>query len=79
MKKKKKTKWAGKYTVVEKAANQLKLNEMTTPRTSGRYKGVSVGRDKDGFFVTTHRARSKSYLTLAKIPDAKIKWVESTG
>jgi len=41
--------------------------------------GVSLGKDKDGFYVYTHRARSKSYPTAEAIPDAKIKFVESTG
>lgn len=41
--------------------------------------GVSIGADKDGFFVFTHRARSKSYPELGDIPNDKIKFVESTG
>jgi len=45
----------------------------------GRFEGVSVGVDKNGFFCYTHRARSKSYPTLSKIPDSKIKFIESTG
>lgn len=28
----------------------------------------SVGKDEDGYFVFTHRARSKSYASVEKIP-----------
>ena len=69
----------GKYTIVKKGMGQLGLNEITTPRQSGRYRGTSIGKDGDGFFVTTHRARTKSYTILAKIPDNKIKFIRSTG
>ena len=41
--------------------------------------GVSLGKDKNGFFVYTHRARSKSYPTPHKIPKSKIKFIETTG
>jgi hypothetical protein len=41
--------------------------------------GISLGKDKDGYFVYTHRARSKSYKTPYKIPKSKIKFIESTG
>jgi len=40
---------------------------------------VDLGADKDGFFVSTHRARSKSYLEIDKIPQKDIKFIESTG
>lgn len=70
----------GKYTVIPGIiATQLKVNQMTTCRTSGRYNGCSIGRDKDGFFVFTHRAASKRYPTIAKIPVSTIKWIASTG
>lgn len=41
--------------------------------------GVSLGKDKDGYFVYTHRARCKSYSSPEKIPKSKIKFIESTG
>jgi len=44
-----------------------------------RLKKVSIGVDKRGFFVYTHRARSKSYPTIVKIPDSRVKFIESTG
>ncbi len=42
-------------------------------------KGCSLGADKDGWFVFTHRARSKSKPSIDKIPKKDIKFIESTG
>ena len=42
-------------------------------------KGCDLGADKNGFFVFTHRARSKSYAEIDKIPEKDIKFIESTG
>jgi tRNA nucleotidyltransferase/poly(A) polymerase/GNAT superfamily N-acetyltransferase len=41
--------------------------------------GVSMGADKDGFFVYTHRQRSKSYASPEKISIKDIEFTESTG
>lgn len=41
--------------------------------------GCSMGRDKDGFYVYTHRARSKSYPRPGAIPKDRVRFVESTG
>jgi hypothetical protein len=43
------------------------------------YDGVNLGADKDGFFVHTHRARSKSKSSVDKIPQKDIKFIKSTG
>lgn len=48
-------------------------------RKQGKFKGVTVKKDKDGFFVTTHRARSKSFPTVNQIPKKTITFIESTG
>jgi hypothetical protein len=57
-----------------------KVLELTIPKIPGKsFNGVGLGADKDGFFVCTHRARSKSYDSPEKIPDSKIRRVESTG
>lgn len=42
-------------------------------------KGVSKGKDKDGIYIKTHRARSKSYPSIEKIPMSVLKFIESTG
>jgi len=46
-----------------------------SPKTDG----ISLGADKNGFYVYTHRARSKSYDTPEKIPVKDIEFIESTG
>lgn len=54
-------------------------NVSVPPDKKGRFKGVSVGKDKQGFFCYTHRARSKSRPTIDAIPDKDIAFIESTG
>ena len=50
------------------------------PKVKGKsFNGVSLGADKNGFFVYTHRARSKSSKSPEKIPDKSIKFIKSTG
>lgn len=41
--------------------------------------GCSLGKDKDGFYAYTHRARSNSYPRPGAIPLAKIRFVGSTA
>lgn len=45
----------------------------------GKRYGVSIAKDKDGYFCYTHRARSKSYPTIADIPKSALKFIDSTG
>jgi hypothetical protein len=44
-----------------------------------KLEGVSLGQDKKGYYVFTHRARSKSYKTPHDIPQSAIDFIESTG
>jgi len=46
---------------------------------SKKFNGVSLGADKDGFFVYTHRAASERYASPEAIPEKDIKFIESTG
>lgn len=63
----------GEFNITSDARAEFK-------RAHGHHsKGVSLGRDKDGYYVYTHRARSKSYPTPAKIPHSKVTFVSSTG
>lgn len=39
----------------------------------------SFAKDKDGYYCYTHRARSKSYQTIKKIPRGKVEYIGSTG
>lgn len=42
-------------------------------------RGFSVSKDKGGFFIYTHRLRSKSYKSLSRIPASSIKFIKSTS
>lgn len=42
-------------------------------------RGFTVKKDKDGFFICTHRCRSKSYKLMRNIPEKVRKWIKSTG
>ena len=41
--------------------------------------GFDMGVDKNGYFVSTHRARSKSHPSPDKITTKELKFIESTG
>jgi hypothetical protein len=41
--------------------------------------GFSFGADKNGFFIYTHRARSKSHKNSNKITTKEIRFIDSTG
>jgi len=79
MARKKPTVKSGKFTIIDKRVTALAINEVSYCKHSGRYAGVSIGRDKNGYFAMTHRARSKSYPSPGKIPVTKIKFIRSTG
>jgi len=46
---------------------------------SSKVKGNGIGADSNGYFVFTHRARSKSYDSIDSIPQKDIDFIESTG
>lgn len=52
---------------------------LTKPHGKQSIKGCGLGADKNGFFVMTHRARSKSYKNINDIPQKEINFIESTG
>jgi hypothetical protein len=54
-------------------------NGIVTRLKYSESKECDLGADKNGFFVLTHRARSKSYESVDKIPEKDIKFIESTG
>lgn len=55
-----------------------KMIDLTIPKDKN-FDGVSLGADKNGFFVMTHRARSKSHESPYKIPSSEIIRTASTG
>jgi len=44
-----------------------------------KFDGVALKKDRNGFYVHTHRSRSESYPTVDDIPDADIDYIRSTG
>jgi hypothetical protein len=48
-------------------------------KISKKISGCSLGADKNGFFVYTHRARCKSKMNPLKITKKDIDFIESTG
>jgi 2'-5' RNA ligase len=68
--------------VVQKATDLLPTspNDRAALRAkTPKAEGVSLKRDKRGYFVHTHRARSKSFPTASAIPKSVIEFIESTG
>lgn len=45
----------------------------------GVHYGVSISKDDKGYYAHTHRARSKSYESIDKIPVSKLKFIDGTG
>ncbi|MDY6957606.1 MAG: hypothetical protein SVK08_00480 [Halobacteriota archaeon] len=64
---------------VSKVKNGVGYGVRIPKEMRAKFKGVSMGIDKDGYFVYTHRARSKSYPEISKIPKYKIDAIERTG
>ena len=57
-----------------------RVHGLKIPKVKGkRFHGVSLGADKKGFYVYTHRAASKRYESPDKIPQSAIDFIESTG
>lgn len=70
---------AGARITVEQARNAAGWEYVPGYGDDPRFDGVSLKKDKDGFFVHTHRARSDSYPSPEKIPDGRIDFIRSTG
>jgi hypothetical protein len=56
-----------------------KLNLQKSITKEGKKYNVGLGQDDDGYFVHTHRARSKSYKSKQDITVKDLKFIESTG
>jgi hypothetical protein len=72
-----------KYATSSSRYNNGSVFGLTKPsgmlKISSKIKGCSMGADKEGFFVYTHRARSKSFPSPLKISKKSIEFIESTG
>ena len=67
---------AGKGKIFEL---QLHPDLIKKIKEHGAPSGFSMGIDKNGFFIQTHRARSKSYEKPDDITIADMKFIDSTG
>lgn len=54
-------------------------NVEKSPRNKKLADECSIGKDEDGYFAYTHRARTKSYPKQDDIPKTRIKFINSTG
>ncbi len=72
-----------KYVTSSSRYNNGRIFGLAKPsamaKISSKVSGCSMGADKDGFFVYTHRARSQSFATPLKITKKAIDFIESTG
>ena len=59
-------------------AEETKQFNQSHDKTASQY-GVSLKKDQNGYFCHTHRARSKSKPSPAKITKTELKFIESTG
>lgn len=74
------------YTQYITKASKGKITGLELPsefvkklKEEGLPSGFSMGIDKDGFYIHTHRARSKSKKSIMKIPKKDIIFIDSTG
>lgn len=67
------------YEKLMKAKESLTTAERTQVREKFGSTACSFAKDKDGYYCFTHRARSKSYPSIDKIPQSKVNFVSSTA
>lgn len=69
-----------KQSILEILEESSKKNFENCPCEGIKEKlGFSCGKDDKGYFIYTHRARSKSYNSLSDITMKDIKFIDSTG
>lgn len=72
-----------KYSTTSSRYDNGRVFGLTKPsgmsKISSKISGCSMGADKDGFFVYTHRARCKSFPSPMKITKKFIDFIEGTG
>jgi len=56
----------------------VEVVQKTVTKDGKKYQ-CGIGHDKNGYYATTHRARSKSYPSKKDIPASVLKRIASTG
>lgn len=64
--------------VIQKTAADTDKQRLVA-RCGEKANGVSLKKDDKGFYVATHRSRSKSYPTVDAIPQSVVESIEKTG
>ncbi len=67
----------GKAPISE--ADRAEFRKREAASSPGPGNGCSLGRDENGYYCYTHRARSKSYPRPAQIPIGRIRFIGSTA
>jgi len=62
-----------KFSIIDKSIYSLEVGEMTTVRDTGRFEGVQVGRDENGFFAKGPLGRTESHKWSGEITDEELE------
>ena len=72
-----------KYLTSNSSYHNGFVNHLKIPteliKKSSKISGVSMSADECGFFLHTHRGRSRNRINPLKFTKKEIDWVESTG
>jgi phosphoribosylaminoimidazole carboxylase (NCAIR synthetase) len=68
---------SSKWNVVEEKKDFENVTK--SPRNKKLADQCSIGKDGDGYFAYTHRARTKSYPEQDDIPKTRIEFINSTS
>lgn len=68
-----KQKQVSSFDIVDKGLYDLEPGEITPLREEGKYAGLQVGRDKEGYFARGPNGRTKSYQWSGAIPDEELR------
>ena len=71
----------GYKIVSESVSKKVPLTDVERDQVKDKFgnPGCSFAKDLHGYFCYTHRARCKSYPSIAKIPKGKVDFIVSTG
>ena len=70
------------YLTAKKKSDKIPLTTKERAQVKSRFGDnleCSFFKDDDGYYCCTHRARSKSYQSIGKIPKSEVEFIGSTG